>query len=79
MGIVWVIIGIKISPKNNELKKERLGPAKALYFAVKETFFVILDSIVSIDKGSAAANTIASPSLSTSDTLLGKFSTLFFL
>ena len=39
------IIGIKISPKNNELKKERLGPAKALYFAVKETFFVIQASM----------------------------------
>ena len=39
---------------------------------------IAAESIVSIDKGSAAANTIASISLSISETLPGKLTTLFF-
>ena len=39
------IIGIKISPKNNELNKQKLGPAKAIYYAIKETWFVIQASL----------------------------------
>ena len=31
------VIGIKIAPPNNEFNKERLGPATAVYYAVKET------------------------------------------
>ena len=34
------IIGIKISPLNNEFNKQKLGPAKAIYYAVGETWFV---------------------------------------
>ena len=34
------IIGIKISPPNDEFNRERLGPATALFYAVKETWFV---------------------------------------
>ena len=39
------IIGINISPVNNEFKKKRLGPATALLYAVKETSFVIKASL----------------------------------
>ena len=34
------IIGIKIAPLNNEINKEKLGPTKALFYAVAETWFV---------------------------------------
>ena len=34
------IIGIKISPLNNEFNKQKLGPSKAIYYAVAETWFV---------------------------------------
>ena len=34
------IIGIKISPVNNEFNKERLGPTKAVYYSLKEIWFV---------------------------------------
>ena len=34
------IIGIKISPINNEFNKQKLGPATALFYATKETWFV---------------------------------------
>ena len=34
------IIGIKISPLNNEFNKQKLGPTKAIYYAVGETWFV---------------------------------------
>ena len=30
------IIGIKISPLNNEFNKQKLGPATAIFFAVKK-------------------------------------------
>ena len=39
------IIGIKISPLNNEFNRERLGPATAIIYAVKETWFVTRSSI----------------------------------
>ncbi len=39
------IIGIKISPLNNEFNREKLGPAKAIFYAVKETWFVTRTSI----------------------------------
>ena len=53
------IIGIKISPLNNEFNKERLGPATAVFYATKETWFVTrtsLDFIFSmfIGKGDTA-------------------------
>ena len=34
------IIGIKISPLNNEFDKQKLGPTKAMYYAFGETWFV---------------------------------------
>ena len=39
------IIGIKISPLNNEFNREKLGPAAALFYAVKETWFVTKSSL----------------------------------
>ena len=47
------IIGIKISPLNDEINRERLGPASALFYAVKETWFVTkasLDFVISLFK-----------------------------
>ncbi len=34
------IIGIKIGPANDEFNKEKLGPTKAVYYALKEIWFV---------------------------------------
>ncbi len=34
------VIGIKISPVNNTFKKEKLGPTKAIYYSIKEVWFV---------------------------------------
>ena len=34
------IIGIKIAPVNNEFNKQKLGPAKAIYYSFKEIWFV---------------------------------------
>ena len=51
------IIGIKISPPNREFNRERLGPATALFYAVKETWFdtmASLDFIISMFKGKGA-------------------------
>ena len=35
------IIGVKIAPLNNKINIQKLGPTKALYYAVKETWYVI--------------------------------------
>ncbi len=58
------IIGIKISPPNGEFNKERLGPASALIYAVKETWFVTkvsLDFIVSMFKGKGDSTQLGGP------------------
>ena len=58
------IIGIKISPKNNELNKERLGPATALFYAIKETWFVTqasLDFALSMLKGKGDTTQLGGP------------------
>jgi len=39
------IIGIKLSPPNSEFKKERLGPSKAIYYSLKEVWFVTTTSL----------------------------------
>ncbi len=39
------IIGIKISPLNNEFDKQKLGPTKAIYYALGETWFVTKTTI----------------------------------
>ena len=58
------IIGIKISPPNNEFNRVRLGPATALFYAVKETWFVTkasLDFVVSMFKGKGDTTQLGGP------------------
>ena len=48
----------------NEIQKERLGPTKAIYYAVKETWFVTtatLDYVVSMFKGQADTDQLGGP------------------
>ena len=39
------MIGIKLSPLNNEFQKQPLGPSKALYYSIKEVWFVSVTSL----------------------------------
>ena len=39
------MIGIKLSPFDNEYKKQPLGPTKAIYYSVKEVWFVTTTSL----------------------------------
>tara|TARA_B100001996_G_scaffold182069_1_gene139107 strand:- start:3 stop:1118 length:1116 start_codon:yes stop_codon:yes gene_type:complete len=58
------IIGIKIAPLNNEFNRERLGPTKALFYGVKETWFVTktsLDFIFLIFKGKGDSSQLGGP------------------
>jgi regulator of sigma E protease len=58
------IIGIKIAPPNDQFNKERLGPATALFYAVKETWFVTktsLDFIFSMFKGKGDTTQLGGP------------------
>ena len=58
------IIGIKITPLNEEINKKRLGPATALFYAVKETWFVIDASwsfIISMFKGTGDTTQLGGP------------------
>ena len=58
------IIGIKIGPANNEFNKEKLGPTKALYYAVKEIWFVTkttIQFIGSMFQGKADTSQLGGP------------------
>jgi regulator of sigma E protease len=58
------IIGIKIAPLNDEFNRERLGPATALLYAVKETWFVTqasLDFVISLLKGKGDTTQLGGP------------------
>jgi len=58
------IIGIKIAPLNEEINRQRLGPATALFYAVKETWFVIEASwefIISMFKGTGDTSQLGGP------------------
>ena len=58
------IIGIKIAPLNEEINRQRLGPATALYYAVKETWFVIEASwefVISMFKGTGDTSQLGGP------------------
>ena len=58
------VLGIKIVPLYDKFNKEKLGPAKAVYYAVKETWFVTsssLDFIVSLLKGSGDTSQLGGP------------------
>ena len=39
------MIGIKLSPLNNEFIKKRLGPSEAIYYAIEEVWFVSVTSL----------------------------------
>ena len=39
------MIGIKLSPLNNEFKKQPLSPSKAIYYSIKEVWFVSVTSL----------------------------------
>jgi regulator of sigma E protease len=58
------VLGIMIVPLYDKFNKEKLGPTKALYYAVKETWFVTtssLDFIVSLFKGSGDTSQLGGP------------------
>jgi|TARA_B110000967_G_scaffold206024_1_gene251792 regulator of sigma E protease len=58
------IIGIKIGPPNNEFNREKLGPAAAIFYAMKETWFVTktsLDFISSLIKGKGDTTQLGGP------------------
>ena len=58
------IIGIKVGPLNEEINRQRLGPASALYYAVKETWFVIEASwefVISMFKGTGDTSQLGGP------------------
>ena len=58
------IVGIKLSPLNNEFKKSPLGPSKAIYYSVKEVWFVTVTSLKYLGKmitGSADTSQLGGP------------------
>jgi len=58
------MIGIKLSPLNNEFKKQPLPPTKALYYSVKEVWFVSITSLKylgSMLKGSGDSAQLGGP------------------
>jgi len=58
------MIGIRLSTINNEIKNETLGPSQAIYFAVKEVWFVTTTSLNYLGKmigGSADTSQLGGP------------------
>jgi regulator of sigma E protease len=58
------IIGIRLSPFNNEYKKKPLGPGKAIYYSIKEVWFVTTTSLNYLGKmitGSADSSQLGGP------------------
>jgi regulator of sigma E protease len=58
------IIGIKVAPLNNEINRQRLGPTTAVFYAVKETWFVIEASwefVISMFKGTGDTSQLGGP------------------
>ena len=58
------IIGIKLSPLNDNFQKQRLGPSKAIYYALKEVWFVSATSLNYLGKmitGSADSSQLGGP------------------
>ena len=58
------VIGIKIAPLNEEINRQRLGPATALFYAMKETWFVIeasWDFVISLFKGTGDTSQLGGP------------------
>jgi regulator of sigma E protease len=58
------MIGIKLSPLNNEFKKQRLSPSKAIYYSIKEVWFVSVTSLKYLGNmliGSADSSQLGGP------------------
>ena len=58
------IIGIKVAPLNEEINRQKLGPATALFYAIKETWFVIeasWDFVISMFKGTGDTSQLGGP------------------
>ena len=58
------IIGINVTPPKNELNKKKLGPATAIFYAIKETWFVTrssLEFVISLFKGQGDTNQLGGP------------------
>jgi regulator of sigma E protease len=58
------IIGIKMSPLNNKFNKTNLGPSKAMYYSLKEVWFVTTTSLKYVGKlltGSGDSSQLGGP------------------
>jgi len=58
------IIGIKIGPANDEFNREKLGPAKAIYYSFKEVWFVsktTIEFIGSLFQGKGDTSQLGGP------------------
>jgi regulator of sigma E protease len=58
------MIGIKLVPLNNEFQKKSLGPSKAIYYSVKEVWFVTTTSLNYLGKiitGSGDSSQLGGP------------------
>jgi len=58
------MIGIKLSPLNNEFEKQRLDPAEAIYHSIKEVWFVSVTSLKYLGNmliGSADSSQLGGP------------------
>jgi regulator of sigma E protease len=58
------MIGIKLAPLNNEFQKKPLGPSKAIYYSVKEVWFVTTTSLNYLGKiitGSGDSSQLGGP------------------
>jgi len=58
------MIGIRLSPFNNEFKKQPLGPSKAIYYSIKEVWFVSVTSLKYLGNmlvGSADSSQLGGP------------------
>ena len=58
------MIGIKLSPFNNEFKKQPLSPSKAIYYSIKEVWFVSVTSLKYLGNmliGSADSSQLGGP------------------
>ena len=58
------MVGIKLSPLNNEFQKQPLGPSKAIYYSFKEVWFVTTTSLNYLGQvftGSADSSQLGGP------------------
>ncbi len=58
------LIGIKLSPPNNQIQTKHLGPAQAFYYSAKEVWFVTVTSLDYVGKiftGSADTSQLGGP------------------